>query len=115
MASSGPCHMYLMASEVVDYAVTLQGHALMLSYVVYSFRDSSLFQTDIQAPLNRQIVRSSEQIMYFVDLMDNMLTTFMGPQDNDLGKTDNRPRYLNNLGYLGEVVNFARTLYNLTK
>ena len=73
------------------------------------------FQTDIQAPLNRQIVRSSEQIMYFVDLMDNMLTTFMGPQDNDLGKTDNRPRYLNNLGYLGEVVNFARTLYNLTK
>ena len=53
--------------------------------------------------------------MYFVDLMDNMLTTFMGPQDNDLGKTDNRPRYLNNLGYLGEVVNFARTLYNLTK
>jgi len=72
-------------------------------------------KTDIQAPLNRQIVRSSEQIMYFVDLMDNMLTTFMGPQDNDLGKTDNRPRYLNNLGYLGEVVNFARTLYNLTK
>ena len=76
----------------------------------------SPFQTDIQAPLNRQIVRSSETIMYFVDLMDNMLTTFMGPQDNnDLGKTDNRPRYLNNLGYLGEVVNFARTLYNLAK
>jgi len=75
-------------------------------------------KTDIQAPLNRQIVRSSETIMYFVDLMDNMLTTFMGPQDNnDLGKTDNRPRsYLNNnLGYLGEVFNFARTLYNLTK
>ena len=87
-------------------------------YVAHSEILSFIFQTDIQAPLNRQIVRSSETIMYFVDLMDNMLTTFMGPQDNnDLGKTDNRPRsYLNNnLGYLGEVLNFARTLYNLTK
>ena len=109
--------MNLMASEVVDYAVTLQGHAKLWCSHMLCIHSEILpfFQTDIQAPLNRQIVRSSEQIMYFVDLMDNMLTTFMGPQDNDLGKTDNRPRYLNNLGYLGEVVNFARTLYNLTK
>ena len=56
--------------------------------------------------------------MYFVDLMDSMLTSFMGPaQDkNDLGTTDHHPRGLfGNFGTIGRIVNFAQTLYNLTK
>ena len=74
-------------------------------------------QNDIQAPLNRQIIKSSETIMYFVDLMDSMLTSFMGPAEkNDLGTTDHHPRGLfGNFGTIGKIVNFAQTLYNLTK
>ena len=56
--------------------------------------------------------------MYFVELMDSMLTSFMGPaQDkNDLGTTDHHPRGLFwNFGTIGKMVNFAQTLYNLTK
>jgi hypothetical protein len=75
-------------------------------------------KNDIQAPLNRQIIKSSETIMYFVDLMDSMLTSFMGPaqEKNDLGTTDHHPRGLfGNFGTIGKIVNFAQTLYNLTK
>ena len=75
-------------------------------------------QNDIQAPLNRQIIKSSETIMYFVDIMDSMLTSFMGPKDkNDEGTTDNRPRGLNfgNLGYLGQAIQFMQAMYQLTK
>ena len=82
----------------------------------------SLFQNDIQAPLNRQIVRSSETIMYFVEMMDKMLTTFMGPKnaaanniDNDLGTTDNRPRSYDYLGTAGQILNFAQTMYQMLK
>jgi hypothetical protein len=55
--------------------------------------------------------------MYFVDIMDNMLTSFMGPKesDNDYGTTDNRPRNINGLGVIGQVFNFAKTLYGLTR
>jgi len=82
-------------------------------------------KNDIQAPLNRQIVKSSETIMYFVEMMDKMLTTFMGPHhgnDNDIGSTDNRPREYsssyNNGGYdyfdtAGQIFNFAKTAYAL--
>ena len=74
------------------------------------------FQNDIQAPLNRQIVRSSETIMYFVEMMDKMLTTFMGPKDNnDIGTTDNRPRTMDMLGMGGQVLQFAQTLYQLLR
>jgi len=75
-------------------------------------------KNDIQAPLNRQIIKSSETIMYFVDIMDSMLTSFMGPKDkNDEGTTDNRPRGLNfgNLGYLGQAIQFMQAMYQLTK
>lgn len=77
-------------------------------------------KNDIQAPLNRQIVKSSETIMYFVDIMDNMLTTFMGPKDgnkNDYGTTDHRPRSsdLGIGGTVGQIFNFVHTLYNLTR
>ena len=57
--------------------------------------------------------------MYFVDIMDKMLTSFLGPQDgvdsNDFGTTDNRPRFLEGLGIdnLGQIIQFAKTLYNL--
>jgi hypothetical protein len=79
-------------------------------------------KNDIQAPLNRQIVKSSETIMYFVEMMDKMLTTFMGPHhgnDNDIGSTDNRPReyssyYGNNyFDTAGQILNFAKTAYAL--
>jgi len=81
-------------------------------------------KNDIQAPLNRQIVKSSETIMYFVEMMDKMLTTFMGPHhgnDNDIGSTDNRPReyssyYGNNyFDTAGQILNFAKTAYALFK
>ena len=74
------------------------------------------FQNDIQAPLNRQIIKSSETIMYFVDIMDGMLNSFMGPKEgNDVGTTDHRPRNMNLGSTLGTIVNFAQTLYNLTR
>ena len=93
--------------------------------VIYFFKPLTLeyeFQNDIQAPLNRQIVKSSETIMYFVEMMDKMLTTFMGPHhgnDNDIGSTDNRPReyssyYGNNyFDTAGQILNFAKTAYAL--
>jgi len=72
-------------------------------------------KNDIQAPLNRQIIKSSETIMYFVEIMDSMLTSFMGPkeQDNDIGTTDHRPRGLFGNSRIGTIINFAQTLYNL--
>jgi hypothetical protein len=60
---------------------------------------SSFFQTDIQAPLNRQIIQSSETVMYLVKLANNFLDYFSGGSGskvkggNDLGSTDNMPRY----------------------
>lgn len=76
-------------------------------------------KNDIQAPLNRQIIKSSETIMYFVDILDNMLGTFMGPR-NDQGTTDDRPRqYVDGWngigGMLGQLVTFAQSLYQLTR
>lgn len=55
--------------------------------------------------------------MYFVDILDGMLTSFMGPKtvDNDLGTTDNRPRNLGLGGGLGQILQFMQTLYNLTR
>merc|ERR1711923_654014 len=35
-------------------------------------------KTDVQAPLNRQIIKSSETIMYIVKLMNNFFDYFMG-------------------------------------
>jgi len=74
-------------------------------------------KNDIQAPLNRQIIKSSETIMYFVEILDSMLSSFMGPkeQDNDLGTTDHRPRNLFGNSAIGNVINFASTLYNLVR
>ena len=40
-----------------------------------------LLQEDIQAPLNRQILKSSETVMYTVDLLNNLVATFLGPVD----------------------------------
>ena len=57
--------------------------------------------------------------MYFVDIMDGMLTSFMGTKDqsgNDLGTTDNRPRNLNfGDSTLGQVLNFAQTMYKMLR
>jgi len=78
-------------------------------------------KTDIQAPLNRQIIQSSETVMYVVKLANNFLDYFMGAKDglgNDAGKTDEMPR---SGGYqiagmdLLQMVDFAKTMYNLGK
>ena len=81
----------------------------------------SSFQSDIQAPLNRQIIKSSETVMYAVDMMNNMVSAFMGPalaEKNDLGTTDNRPRsnddVFGSMGVLGQVLKFASTIYQLS-
>merc|ERR1712061_122334 len=74
-------------------------------------------KNDIQAPLNRQIIKSSETIMYFVDIMDNMLGTFMGNPKNDQGATDDRPRDLgfgNGLNFR-QLWDFGQTVYQLLR
>jgi len=82
-------------------------------------------KTDIQAPLNRQIIQSSETVMYLVKLANNFLDYFSGGATatkvkggNDLGTTDNMPRASGfNIGGLDlfQIMDFARTLYNLTR
>lgn len=79
-------------------------------------------KSDIQAPLNRQIIQSSETVMYIVKLMNNFFDYFMGGaagvMQNDAGKTDNMPRSSGiNIGGMDvfQIMDFVRTLYNLTK
>lgn len=74
-------------------------------------------KNDIQAPLNRQIIKSSETIMYVVDILDSMMTTFLGPKadNSDYGTTDNRPRSNAGLGgTLGQLFSFAKAIYSLS-
>merc|ERR1711931_120752 len=57
-------------------------------------------KSDVQAPLNRQIIKSSETIMYIVKLMNNFFDYFMGGAGaaladgfgNSLENNDNSPR-----------------------
>lgn len=74
-------------------------------------------QNDIQAPINRQIIRSSETIMYFIDVFEGLTKAFFSTEnDNDVGTTDNKPRYADaGFGMLGQMVNFAKVIYNLSK
>merc|ERR1712079_321222 len=82
-------------------------------------------KTDVQAPLNRQIIKSSETIMYIVKLMNNFFDYFMGGAGaaladgfgNSVDNTDNMPRSGLEVGGLDvmQVLDFMRTLYNLTK
>jgi len=79
-------------------------------------------KSDIQAPLNRQIIQSSETVMYFVKIMNNFFDYFMGGAasvlNNDLGKTDDMPRSsgINLMGLdVFQIMDFMRTMYNLTK
>ena len=90
------------------------------------------FQSDVQGPLNRQIIKSGETIKFGIELFKGIATTFLGLTadvnnvikeqnnnhiNNDLGQTDDRPRYndqgLANPETLGQVFQFAKTLYNL--
>lgn len=79
-------------------------------------------KSDIQAPINRQIIKSSETIMYFIDVFEGLAKSFFAPthsdSDNDLGTTDNKPRSDNgfdSFGMLSQAINFAKVLYNLSK
>lgn len=75
-------------------------------------------KNDIQAPINRQIIKSSETIMYFIDVFEGLAKSFFsasGDSDNDVGTTDNKPRSDSNFGMLENVLNFAKVVYNLSK
>jgi len=82
-------------------------------------------KTDVQAPLNRQIIKSSETIMYIVKLMNNFFDYFMGGAGaaladgfgNSLESSDNTPRSGLAIGGIDvvQVLDFMRTLYSLTK
>jgi len=77
-------------------------------------------KNDIQAPINRQIIKSSETIMYFIDVFEGLAKTFFAAnadsvETNDVGTTDNKPRTYSGMDYLGEVVNFANALYKFYK
>jgi hypothetical protein len=87
-------------------------------------------KSDIQAPLNRQIIKSSETIMYMVKIFNNFFDYFMGGAQAALGElaagkteggdqTDNMPRHSSGIqvgGFdLAQIFNFAKTMYNLAK
>jgi len=79
-------------------------------------------KNEIQAPLNRQIIKSSETIMSVIDMVETLMNAFLPTQTdangvNDKGTTDNKPRAYDT-GYGGtisQLVNFAQTLYSLSK
>jgi len=77
-------------------------------------------KNEIQAPLNRQIIKSSETIMSVIDMIETLMNAFMPSQTdgngNDQGTTDDKPRaYGQYGGTLGQLVNFAQTIYNLSR
>ena len=61
--------------------------------------------------------------MYFIDVFEGLAKSFFAANDdsstgNDLGTTDNKPRSDSGLfsgSALGQVLNFAKVVYNLTK
>ena len=87
-----------------------------------NYLNSLEFQNEIQAPLNRQIIKSSETIMSVIDMVETLMNAFLPTQTdangvNDKGTTDNKPRAYDT-GYGGtisQLVNFAQTLYSLSK
>ena len=84
-----------------------------------NYLSSLKFQNEIQAPLNRQIIKSSETIMSVIDMVETLMNAFLPAQSdaNDKGTTDNKPRAYDT-GYGGtisQLVNFAQTLYSLSK
>ena len=84
-----------------------------------NYLSSFEFQNEIQAPLNRQIIKSSETIMSVIDMVETLMNAFLPAQSdaNDKGTTDNKPRAYDT-GYGGtisQLVNFAQTLYSLSK
>ncbi|TRY70288.1 hypothetical protein TCAL_15036 [Tigriopus californicus] len=86
-------------------------------------------QTDIQAPLNRQILRSSETVMQTVDVMNQLINTFMGSPNNAFSNDDfsgdtnglddgtDKPRNfgLMNPNTLSQLFNFGQTLYQMVR
>ena len=105
-------------------------HKKIRNYNNYQSLIAIIFQSDIQAPLNRQIIKSSETIMYMVKLMNNFFDYFMGGASaalsgaltgNGVDQTDDMPRSgsgsgLNIAGFdIMQGLEFVRTLYNLSK
>lgn len=85
-------------------------------------------KTDIQAPLNRQILRSSETVMQTVDVMNQLINTFIGAPSasskddfsgdtNGLGDENDSPRNfgLMNPNTLSQLFQFGQTLYRMVR
>jgi hypothetical protein len=55
--------------------------------------------------------------MYFVDVFEGLTKAFFSAEgDNDVGTTDNKPRYADSgMGMIGQMISFAKVLYNLSK
>ena len=78
----------------------------------------------MQAPLNRQIIKSSETIMYIVKLMNNFFDYFMGGASaaiadglsNSVNSDSPRSSGFTLGGFdVMQVLDFARTLYDYSK
>ena len=78
----------------------------------------------MQAPLNRQIIKSSETIMYIVKLMNNFFDYFMGGASaaiadglsNSVNSDSPRSSGFTLGGFdVMQVLDFARTLYEYSK
>merc|ERR1712154_623254 len=81
-------------------------------------------KSDVQAPLNRQIIKSSETIMYIVKLMNNFFDYFMGGASaaiadglsNSVNSDSPRSSGFTLGGFdVMQVLDFARTLYEYSK
>jgi len=81
-------------------------------------------KSDVQAPLNRQIIKSSETIMYIVKLMNNFFDYFMGGASaaiadglsNSVNSDSPRSSGITLGGFdVMQVLDFMRTLYEYAK
>ena len=105
--------------KVLKDDMTLKWSIIYMASWDSIYFNSLEFQNEIQAPLNRQIIKSSETIMSVIDMVETLMNAFLPAQSdaNDKGTTDNKPRAYDS-GYGGtisQLVNFAQTLYSLSK
>lgn len=92
----------------------------LVNFCAFPYCLALFLQADIQSPLNKQILKSSETVMYAVELLNNLITAFMGPEqqngiDVDEEATGDKPRSFGEYGNVGQMFEFAKTIYNLMK
>lgn len=72
-------------------------------------------KTEIQAPMNRQIMQSTEAIKYMVDLIKGFSSIFFPAASHDPNVIYDEPKSYYQPSTLEQVINFAQTLYQLSK